>query len=122
MEKVQGIGGFFFRANDQDKLRKWYADHLGVTQTPTSYDAPCWQQEAGSTVFEPFAQDTDYFGRANQGWMINFRVRDLAAMVAQLRNANIEVEVDAQDYPNGVFARLVDPEGNPIQLWEPEEK
>jgi predicted enzyme related to lactoylglutathione lyase len=50
--------------------------------------------------------------------MINFRVRDLDAMVAQLRRARIEVEVDSQSYPNGRFARLKDPEGNPIQLWE----
>jgi predicted enzyme related to lactoylglutathione lyase len=52
-------------------------------------------------------------------WMINFRVRDLAAMVKQLREADIKVEVDPEEYPNGWFARLEDPEGNPIQLWQP---
>jgi glyoxylase I family protein len=51
--------------------------------------------------------------------MINFRVRNLDAMVAQLRAENIAVQVDAQHYPNGRFARLHDPEGNPIELWEP---
>src|SRR2546421_11512040 len=77
------------------------------------------QQAAGPTVFEPFPDGTRYFGRAEQAFMLNFRVRDLDAMVAQLRRADITVDVDAQAYPNGRFARLSDPEGNPIQLWQP---
>lgn len=119
MEKVLGFGGFFFRAHDQAGLRRWYAQHLGVDETPTDYDTPGWRQNGGTTVFEPFAADTDYFDRPQQQWMINFRVRDLSAMVAQLRNANIDVTVDPEPYPNGTFARLNDPEGNPIQLWQP---
>ena len=119
MERVTGIGGVFFRATDTAALAKWYADRLGVTEIPASYDAPCWTQEAGETVFAPFAQDSDYFGRASRQWMINFRVRDLDAMVAQLRRMGETVEVDAEIYPNGRFARLTDPEGNPIQLWQP---
>jgi len=119
MERVNGIGGFFFRSKDPRALAQWYAKHLGVDQTPGDYEGRPWMQAAGATVFEPFAADTLYFGRAEQQWMVNFRVRDLAAMVAQLRSAEIAVELDAQEYPNGVFARLADPEGNPIQLWEP---
>ena len=74
---------------------------------------------AGFTVFAPFPNDTKYFGRPEQQFMINFRVRSLDAMVAQLRKAGITVTVDPQAYPNGRFARLHDPEGNPIELWEP---
>jgi glyoxylase I family protein len=70
-------------------------------------------------VFAAFNQDTDYFGRETQQWMLNFRVNDLAAMVAQLQEAGIEVNVDPETYPNGKFARLHDPEGNPIELWQP---
>ncbi len=55
-------------------------------------------------------------------WMINFRVRNLDAMIAQLRGAGITVDVDNENYPNGRFARLADPEGNPIELWEPKER
>lgn len=120
MEKVAGIGGLFFRANDPAALKKWYAQHLGVTLTPTDYDQEPWQQQAGPTVFEPFPADTDYFGPSRaQAWMVNFRVRSLDAMVAQLRAAGIEVSVVPEDYPNGRFARTHDPEGNPIELWEP---
>ncbi len=119
MERVNGIGGLFFRAEDTEALASWYETHLGVSRVPTTYDVEPWQQKAGATVFAPFTKDTDYFGRPSQAWMINFRVDDLDAMIAQLEGAGIEVERDPEDYPNGRFARLYDPEGNPIELWEP---
>jgi predicted enzyme related to lactoylglutathione lyase len=67
----------------------------------------------------PFPDDTKYFGKAEQDWMVNFRVRNLGAMVKQLAAAAITVTVDPIEYPNGKFARLHDPEGNPVELWEP---
>jgi glyoxylase I family protein len=119
MESVTGIGGVFFRARDHAALKAWYQEHLGITITPTNYEDRPWHQTAGPTVWEPFPQATDYFGSADRKWMINFRVRDLNAMVAQLRAAGIAVEVHPEAYPNGRFARTHDPEGNPIELWEP---
>jgi catechol 2,3-dioxygenase-like lactoylglutathione lyase family enzyme len=120
MERVTGIGGFFFRARDPEKLGEWYAEHLGVDEPPTSYDGdPPWQQEQGPTVFAPFPVNSEHFTTPDQNWSINFRVRDLDAMLGQLRAAGIEVEPDPQTYPNGRFANLVDPEGNQIQLWQP---
>lgn len=119
MERVTGIGGLFFRANAPKDIAQWYQDHLGVTLTPTDYGSEPWLQEAGPTVFQPFPGDTTYFGRPEQMWMVNFRVRNLAAMVAQLEAAGIAVEVDPEPYPNGLFATVRDPEGNPVQLWEP---
>ena len=119
MESVTGIGGVFFRADDPSALGRWYRDHLGVKPPPESYEEASWRQEAGSTVFAPMADDSPHFLRPQQQWSINFRVRDLDAMVAQLRGAGIAVEVHAEDYPNGRFAELTDPEGNPVQLWQP---
>ena len=121
-ERVLGIGGFFFRARDPQALGRWYETNLGVSLTPRDYDSESWRQQEGATVFEPFPSDSDFFGRPEQQWMLNFRVRDLAAMVRQLRDANVAVELDATDCPNGVFASLHDPEGNPIQRWEPRGK
>ena len=120
MEQVTGIGGIFFRAKDPAALKRWCQQHLGVATTPTSYGQQPWQQEAGPTAFEPFPATTSHFGRPEQAWMINFRVRDLAAMVTQLQTAGIDVTVDPQSYPNGRFAKLHDPEGNPIELWQPQ--
>jgi predicted enzyme related to lactoylglutathione lyase len=118
MERVTGIGGFFFRAKDPKALAKWYNDNLGVTKTPSNYDDPPWRQGAGTTVFEPFKHDTTYFGDMRLQWMINFRVRDLDKMAAQLRANGVAVDIDPETYPNGRFAKIVDPEGNPIQLWQ----
>ena len=119
MQRVSEIGGLFFKADDPKKLAKWYCDHLGIDLVPEDYDTPCWQQPAGPTVFAPFERSTEYFGRETQQWMINFRVTDLNAMVAQLEKAGIAVDVAGEDYPNGRFAHLKDPEGNPSELWEP---
>jgi predicted enzyme related to lactoylglutathione lyase len=119
MEKVLGIGGFFWRSKDPKALGKWYEEHLGIPGEPESYDAEIWTQEAGTTIFVPFKHDTTYFA-ADKQWMVNFRVRDLEAMVAQLEAKGIAVEVDPERYPNGWFASLKDPEGNSIQLWQEE--
>ena len=119
MQRVTGIGGLFFRSKDPEALGQWYQRHLGINLVPGDDTQEPWSQEAGPTAFAPFPNDTDYFGRADQQWMINFRVRNLDAMVEQLRAAKIDVAVNPESYPNGRFARLHDPEGNPIELWEP---
>jgi len=119
MERVLGIGGVFFRARDPKALAAWYEQHLGITKVPESEAQEPWRQEAGVTAFAPFSQTSKYFGRDEQQWMFNFRVRDLDAMAAQLRAAGIEVEINPEAYPIGRFARIHDPEGNPIELWEP---
>lgn len=119
MEKVTGIGGLFFRAHDPKALGRWYQQHLGISLTPSNYDEPVWQQEAGPTIFSPFPEKSDYFRDAHKVWMVNLRVRDLDKMATQLRAAGVAVKIDPQSYPNGRFARLQDPEGNPIELWQP---
>ncbi len=120
MQKALGIGGLFFRSEDPVRLAKWYETYLGISPVPTNAEQNPWHQDAGPTAFAPFKKDTKYFGRPEQGWMVDFRVADLKAMVAQLRAAGVTVE-EPQSYPNGDFARLHDPEGNPIELWQPKE-
>jgi predicted enzyme related to lactoylglutathione lyase len=119
MEKVTGIGGFFFRARDPESLARWYLERLGITPVPDSYESAVWRQEAGETVFAPFPEGSEMIGPPDHTWMVNFRVDDLDAIVEQLRAAGETVEVDPERYPNGRFATLQDPEGNGIQLWEP---
>jgi glyoxylase I family protein len=119
MQRVTGIGGLFFRAKDPTGVAQWYKENLGIDLVPEDYNQQPWSQAAGPTAFAPFPNDTEYFGKAGKSWMVNFRVSDLDAMVEQLRRAGIEVSVDPEIYPNGRFARLYDPEGNPVELWEP---
>lgn len=116
MAKVTGIGGVFFRARDPKALAEWYERHLGIDDIAKTV----WRQDAGLTVFAPFSHDTDYFGRPEQQWMINFRVDDLDGAIADLKAAGIAVEIRAEwDSEVGRFARIHDLEGNPIELWEP---
>ena len=118
-EKVAGIGGLFFRAHDPNALGKWYREHLGIAIGLTPDAESVWHQEAGPTAFTPFPETTKYFGDPSRSWMVNFRVHDIDKMVAQLRAAGIEVK-DPESYGSiGRFARLHDPEGNPIELWQP---
>jgi glyoxylase I family protein len=111
-----GIGGVFFRANDPEALQAWYRKHLGVAAD----DAFQWMQQAGPTVFMPFPRDTGYFP-ADKQWMINFRVTELDGLLSALRGAGIAVITNPEwDTPEtGRFARIHDPEGNPVELWEP---
>ena len=120
MERVLGIGGLFFKSEQPDVVASWYAEHLGVTGPGERDDYPVWRQAEGETVFAPFGQEhwsSPHLGPS--GWGINFRVRDLDAIVTQLRAAGVDVEVDGERYPNGRFAQLHDPDGNAIQLWQP---
>lgn len=111
-----GIGGLFFRADDPEALQQWYERHLGIS---ADHAAP-WVQQAGPTMLVPFPRGSDYFP-ADRGWMINFRVADLDALLAALRADGIETITDPSwDAPEvGRFARIHDPEGNPIELWQP---
>ncbi|WP_072482331.1 VOC family protein [Amycolatopsis australiensis] len=116
MERVLGIGGYFIRAADPAALGAWYRDCLGLELDATGV----WQQEAGPTVFAPFEAETDYFGSRTQQVMLNFRVRDLDAMLAQLRARGAEVADDVQDMAGvGRFGWVTDPEGNRVELWQP---
>lgn len=116
MEHVLGIGGYFMRAADPRALSAWYRDCLGLDAD----DNGLWSQAAGPTVFATFESDTDYFGSRDQRTMLNFRVRDLDAMLAQLRAKGADAAAETQDMDGvGRFGWVTDPEGNRIELWQP---
>ena len=120
VERVLGIGGVFFRANDPAGLAAWYHEHLGIDPVPEDANGHPWVQRSGPTVFAPFPADTEYFGRREQQWMLNFRVPDLDALRDELRAAGATVD-DATEVLDGIgrFGWAVDPEGNRFELWEP---
>lgn len=122
---VLGIGGLFFRSADPDALTAWYRDHLGVgagcgTTDSAGANEWFWETHGGPTVFAPFQATSDYFP-ADKAFMLNLRVSDLDGMLASLSAAGIAAETRAEwDSPDtGRFARIHDPEGNAIELWEP---
>ena len=116
MERVLGIGGYFNRAADPAALSAWYRDCLGLDAD----ESGLWRQGPGPTVFAAFEADTEYFGSRAQHTMLNFRVRDLSAMLAQLRAKGADVSGAAQDMEGvGRFGWVTDPEGNMVELWQP---
>jgi predicted enzyme related to lactoylglutathione lyase len=125
---VIGMGGYFFRSKDPEKLTAWYRDHLGVgggcgVDEDGQSNEYLWHHQGGPMVFSPFKHDTDYFPAEKQV-MINLRVRDMDDVLAKLRAAGIEIITKSEWDEGGIgrFARIYDPEGNPIELWEPPAK
>ena len=116
-ETVQGIGGVFFRARDPEALRAWYAERLGIDME--DYGTTFTAAEGDQTVWAPFAADTEYFGPTGQQSMVNFRVRDLDAMLDQLRAAGVAVDERVEEMEFGRFGWATDLEGNRFELWEP---
>ncbi|MEO6065161.1 MAG: VOC family protein [Lysobacterales bacterium] len=120
------MGGFFFRAKDPKALKAWYREHLGVgggigTDANGQSNEYCWYHEGGPMVFEPFQDTSDYFS-LDRTAMINLRVSGLDDLLAQLRAAGVEIGREDPGTEAGSFARIHDPEGNPIELWEPPTK
>jgi predicted enzyme related to lactoylglutathione lyase len=120
---VMGMGGYFFRAKDPESLKAWYLEHLGVgggvgTGPGGQSDPYSWYHEGGPMVFMPFDETTEYFP-AGKTAMVNLRVRDLKELVERLCAAGIEMAQEHWGTEAGSFVRIHDPEGNPIELWEP---
>lgn len=121
---VVGMGGLFFRAKDPDALSAWYKQWLGVgAGCTTDPDVPAnewvWHTQGGPMVFAPFKADSDYFA-ADKAFMLNLRVDDLDAVLAPFRAAGVDIitKTEWDDPSLGRFARVHDPEGNAIELWE----
>ena len=115
MERVTGIGGVFFRAQDPKALQAWYVEHLGVPESDGYVIFP----ESRNTVWAPFPVGTDYWPGPKQG-MVNFTVDDLDAMLGQLLKTGVEVDEKVEVLDGiGRFGWAVDPEGNRFELWEP---
>jgi predicted enzyme related to lactoylglutathione lyase len=119
MERVTGIGGVFFKARDPAALAAWYRDHLGLPVEPDQTYTMLVAAADDKTVWSTFPQTTSYFGSGDASLMINYRVADLDAMLAQLRAAGAQVDERIDDYDYGRFGWAHDPEGNRFELWEP---
>ena len=124
MKRVTGIGGVFFKSQDPKKLKGWYQEHLGIKPDAEGYIHFEWREKGDPdriayTVWEPFAQDTDYFNPSTKPFMFNFRVADLQALLEQLRKEGVQVDDKVEEYEFGKFGWIMDPEGNRVELWEP---
>lgn len=124
MKRVTGLGGVFFKAQDPDKLRAWYREHLGLEfddYGSVVFGCPEGEDEraAAQTVWSLFPSDTKYFEPSSAAFMINYRVENLAALLDQLRSEGVKVDERMEEFDYGKFGWVMDPEGNRIELWEP---
>ena len=124
MERVTGIGGIFFKAQDPKKLQTWYRESLGIEPDADGSVAFKWREEEntgrrGYTIWSPFPMDTSYFDPSTAPFMINYRVADLDAILEQLRSQGTEVDDKIEESEYGRFGWVMDPEGNRLELWEP---
>lgn len=125
MKKVTGIGGIFFKCKDPKAINDWYKTHLGFATSPygTSFE---WRKiddstKKGITQWNPFAENTTYFEPSAKDFMINYRVENLEALVAQLKNEGVTIVDKIEDTDYGKFVHILDMEGNKIELWEPKD-
>lgn len=125
MKKVTGIGGIFFKCKDPNAMNDWYKTHLGFdsSQYGTSFE---WREAAdpakkGTTQWSTFAETTKYFAPSTKDFMINYRVENLEALVAQLKEEGVTIVDNIESFDYGKFVHIIDPEGNKIELWEPAE-
>ncbi len=123
MKRVTAIGGIFFKCKDPEKVKEWYKTHLGLDITP--YGAKVqWQQEDTTqdiyTLWTPFADNTKFFDPSPKDFMINYRVENIEALVAALKEEGVTVLDNIETYDEyGKFVHILDIEGNKIELWEP---
>lgn len=120
-KRVTGMGGFFFKSENPKELVSWYGKHLGLKTD--AYGSTFWWKDAAgndcSTQWSPFAATTDYFSPSEKPFMQNFRVQNLESLLAQLKAAHVTIVGEMQSFDYGKFGWVLDPEGNKIELWEP---
>lgn len=119
MKRVVGIGGVFFKAKNPETLGAWYRDHLGFDLA--KWGGAVFQSASADekTAWSLFSTDSSYFAPSTQPFMINYRVNDLHALLAQLRAEGCEVDAKMDESEYGKFGWVMDPEGNRVELWEP---
>ena len=124
MKRVTGIGGIFFKSKDPTALGAWYKTHLGIDVqewggVSFQWKGPDNPEGGGTTVWSPFAADTNYFAPSSASFMINYRVEDLHALMAQLQAEGVQIEGKVEESEYGKFGWVIDPDGNKIELWQP---
>jgi predicted enzyme related to lactoylglutathione lyase len=124
MARVTGIGGVFFKSRGEGaRLAAWYREHLGISLESFGGAVLRWPddgaEDGGMTVWHVADSDSEWFRPSDSSFMINYRVDDIDALIADLRAGGVEVLQGPESHENGKFAWILDPDGNKVELWEP---
>ena len=127
MAHVRGIGGIFFKSDNAPALYAWYEKHLGIAGRPNEGAMFPWRRADDAsreelTVWSIFPASTKYLGSSKAGFMINYIVDDLDALLAELRAQGVAVDERVERHEYGNFGWITDPDGNRIELWEPKQE
>ena len=123
MKRVTGLGGFFFKTEEPDKIKQWYKDRLGL-DTDQYGCTFWWKDKEGndcSTQWSPMKNDTTYFEPSKSSFMMNFRVENLVELLEVLKAEDVTIVGEIEEYSYGKFGWILDPEGNKLELWEPKD-
>ena len=125
MKRVTGIGGIFFKCKEPEKVKKWYNDHLGIKSDQYG-GAFIWREHSdpdhkGYTAWSPFSDNTTYFSPSTKDFMFNYRVENLEALLAALKEEGVTIIGEVEEYDYGKFGWILDLDGNKIELWEPKD-
>jgi D-3-phosphoglycerate dehydrogenase len=101
----------------------WYSKHLSL-KTDEYGSTFWWKDSKGndcSTQWLPFADNTTYFNPSKKQFMQNYGVENLEELFHTLKIEGISIVGIMETYDYGKFGWILDPEGNKIELWEPNE-
>ncbi|UOK42992.1 MULTISPECIES: VOC family protein [Flavobacterium] len=124
IKRVTGLGGFFFKCDDSNATKDWYKNHLGIPVDQYGWTF-WWKDREGndcSTQWSPFPAETKYFEPSQKQFMMNFRVDNLEELLKVLKEEGVTIVDEMESYDYGKFGLILDPEGNKIELWEPEDE
>ena len=122
-KRVTGIGGIFFKVENPDQTKQWYAKHLGlqVDNYGTAFE---WRSsndpsKKGFSQWSPMKDDTSYFNPSKKDFMVNFRVENLEVLVEELKKEGVQILDEIETFEYGKFVHILDPDGHSLELWEP---
>ncbi len=126
MKKVTGIGGIFFKCSEPDIIKEWYQKHLGLNVdtygTNFEWRQSDFPQRKGFSQWSIFSHQSTHMSPSNKDFMINYRVENIEKLVEELKENGIRILDEIETFDYGKFVHLMDPEGNKVELWEPNDE
>ena len=126
---IQRVHGVRYQVKDVERALNFYTTHLGFTLEHKQLPAFASVSLGGVTLLlsGPQASGSRPLPDGQQqepgGWnRIVLRVANLPALVEALKNAGLRFRNELVTGPGGSQIQVEDPDGNPIELFEPKER
>lgn len=121
--RVTGIGGIFFKSEDPAATKAWYQENLNMKTddfgAPFEFRNAYRSEEVNYLNWDAFVDSTNYFDPSTKPFMINYRVYNIEALVANMKANGVTILDEMVTVEYGKFIHILDNDGNKIELWEP---